>query len=224
MARRRVPVRWKTEGTDPAAPRPSVRRGGRVVRQGPAKPPTPVRFRSPPRDPLACGPRALSSGGERFLDAEEVRGSNPLAPTGDALQKSASRLLSGFGEALAVVSSKSCGRPAARRRLPTASRRRGPPANSKSRLSKEPGLAGSDSVSDRWAGYTHVQWTSASWHPAHLNVQYRSEPTWRCPASCSPATDPQIAHFQPSADPPHFAHSRLSACPISRSSRPSCLR
>ena len=25
--------------------------------------------------------RALSSGGERFLDAEEVRGSNPLAPT-----------------------------------------------------------------------------------------------------------------------------------------------
>ncbi len=26
-------------------------------------------------------PRALSSGGERFLDAEEVRGSNPLAPT-----------------------------------------------------------------------------------------------------------------------------------------------
>ena len=60
---------------------PLVRRGGRVVRQGPAKPRTPVRFRSPPRDPLACGPRALSSGGERFLDAEEVRGSNPLAPT-----------------------------------------------------------------------------------------------------------------------------------------------
>jgi hypothetical protein len=28
------------------------------------------------------GIRALSSGGERFLDAEEVRGSNPLAPTG----------------------------------------------------------------------------------------------------------------------------------------------
>src|SRR5687767_12227352 len=25
--------------------------------------------------------RALSSGGERFLDTEEVRGSNPLAPT-----------------------------------------------------------------------------------------------------------------------------------------------
>ena len=27
--------------------------------------------------------RALSSGGERFLDTEEVRGSNPLAPTID---------------------------------------------------------------------------------------------------------------------------------------------
>jgi hypothetical protein len=26
-------------------------------------------------------PRALSSGGERFPDAEEVKGSNPLAPT-----------------------------------------------------------------------------------------------------------------------------------------------
>src|SRR5437763_16520146 len=47
------------------------------------------RFNSGPR--LASGrapataynlsERALSSGGERFLDAEEVRGSNPLAPT-----------------------------------------------------------------------------------------------------------------------------------------------
>jgi hypothetical protein len=69
-----------------ARPRPGrlVRRGGRVVRQGPAKPRTPVRFRSPPRgDPgIVCTTRALSSGGERFLDTEEVRGSNPLAPTG----------------------------------------------------------------------------------------------------------------------------------------------
>lgn len=30
--------------------------------------------------------RALSSGGEYFLDAEGVRGSNPLAPTGQRLR------------------------------------------------------------------------------------------------------------------------------------------
>jgi hypothetical protein len=29
--------------------------------------------------------RAISSGGERFLDAEEVSGSNPLSPTGESL-------------------------------------------------------------------------------------------------------------------------------------------
>src|SRR5881394_3102126 len=46
--------------------------------------------------------------------------------------------------------------------------------------------------------YTQLQWTSACWHPAHFTVQYLSEPTCRCPASCSPATDPQIAHFHPS--------------------------
>src|SRR5207253_6734548 len=62
--------------------------------------------------------------------------------------------------------------------------------------------------------YTQVQWTSACWHPAHFTVQYLSEPTWRCPASCSPATDPQIAHSHPSANPPHFAHSRFTVCPI----------
>src|SRR6266571_1640073 len=62
--------------------------------------------------------------------------------------------------------------------------------------------------------YTQLQWTSACWHPAHFTVQYLSEPTCRCPASCSPATDPQIAHFQPSASPPHFAHSRFTVCPI----------
>ena len=41
------------------------------------------RFDSGPRleTRYDVGPRALSSGGERFLDAEEVRGSNPLAPT-----------------------------------------------------------------------------------------------------------------------------------------------
>src|SRR5581483_10389585 len=47
------------------------------------------RFNSGPRlevdlpDRSNQGSRALSSGGERFLDAEEVRGSNPLAPTLD---------------------------------------------------------------------------------------------------------------------------------------------
>ena len=41
------------------------------------------RFDSGPRleTRYDVGLRALSSGGERFLDAEEVRGSNPLAPT-----------------------------------------------------------------------------------------------------------------------------------------------
>jgi hypothetical protein len=39
--------------------------------------------------------RALSSGGERFLDAEEVRGSNPLAPTRDAFLHSESDLSTG---------------------------------------------------------------------------------------------------------------------------------
>jgi hypothetical protein len=55
-----------------------------VVRQGSAKPCTPVRFRVPPLvlDPLGLDrQRAISSGGERFLDAEEVSGSNPLSPT-----------------------------------------------------------------------------------------------------------------------------------------------
>ena len=54
-------------------------------RRGSAKPFTPVRFRAPPRPTrrvTSGSARALSSGGERFLDAEEVRGSNPLAPTG----------------------------------------------------------------------------------------------------------------------------------------------
>ena len=55
-------------------------RHGRVVRQGSAKPCTPVRFRVPPLG-VAKYVRAISSGGERFLDAEEVSGSNPLSPT-----------------------------------------------------------------------------------------------------------------------------------------------
>src|SRR5829696_8508411 len=55
-------------------------RHGRVVRQGSAKPCTPVRFRVPPLG-SAKNVRAISSGGERFLDAEEVSGSNPLSPT-----------------------------------------------------------------------------------------------------------------------------------------------
>lgn len=53
-------------------------RHGRVVRQGSAKPSTPVRFRVPP---LGRVTGAISSGGERFLDTEEVSGSNPLSPT-----------------------------------------------------------------------------------------------------------------------------------------------
>jgi hypothetical protein len=41
------------------------------------------RFNSGPRlgSAVPCRTRALSSGVERFLDAEEARGSNPLAPT-----------------------------------------------------------------------------------------------------------------------------------------------
>ena len=43
------------------------------------------RFNSAPRlediATIGCGLRAISSGGERFLDTEEVRGSNPLPPT-----------------------------------------------------------------------------------------------------------------------------------------------
>src|ERR671933_7913 len=65
-------------------PVPRCWRHGRVVRQGSAKPCTPVRFRVPPlgRDAKKRSlVRAISSGGERFLDAEEVSGSNPLSPT-----------------------------------------------------------------------------------------------------------------------------------------------
>ena len=51
-----------------------IRRGGRVVRQGSAKPSTPVQFRSPPSARrYDAGLRALSSGVERFLDAEEAQ-------------------------------------------------------------------------------------------------------------------------------------------------------
>src|ERR687884_400650 len=65
-------------------PVPRCWRHGRVVRQGSAKPCTPVRFRVPPlgRDTRKKSlVRAISSGGERFLDAEEASGSNPLSPT-----------------------------------------------------------------------------------------------------------------------------------------------
>ena len=54
--------------------------------------------------------------------------------------------------------------------------------------------------------HTHVQWTSACWQAAHRSVQYRSDPVCRWCSSCSLATEPQIAHFQPSVAPPHFAH------------------
>src|SRR5690606_32320847 len=53
------------------------RRRGRVVRHGSAKPVTPVQFRaSPPFE------RALSSGVERFLDAEQVVVGESLSPQG----------------------------------------------------------------------------------------------------------------------------------------------
>jgi hypothetical protein len=40
-----------------------------------------LRLQTCPDSPVPCSPRALSSVGERFPDTEEVRGSNPLAPT-----------------------------------------------------------------------------------------------------------------------------------------------
>ena len=45
------------------------------LRQGPAKPCTRVRFPHPPR--------AIGAVGARFLDTEEVTGSNPVSPTID---------------------------------------------------------------------------------------------------------------------------------------------
>ena len=51
-------------------------------RQGPAKPRTAVRFRSPPpRDGRLHDPGGVSSAGERLLDTQEVSGSIPLRPT-----------------------------------------------------------------------------------------------------------------------------------------------
>src|SRR4028119_2160756 len=60
--------------------RPRLWRHGRVVRRRTANPLTPVRFRVPPFGKRRQA-RAISTGGERFLDAEEVSGSNPLSPT-----------------------------------------------------------------------------------------------------------------------------------------------
>ena len=82
----------------PAQPNDTIQTGdvAEWFRRGSAKPVTAVRFRPSPRLGLrrVCGRcshsngvevhssrRAVSSGGERFLDAEEVRGSNPLRPT-----------------------------------------------------------------------------------------------------------------------------------------------
>jgi hypothetical protein len=59
-----------------------------------------------------------------------------------------------------------------------------------------------------------VQWTSAWPQPAHFSVQYRSEPTCRCLGSCARASDPQTAHFHPSAASPHFAHNRVALAAI----------
>ena len=83
MGSRKLPKATGRLGLRPVETGRLLRRGGRVVRQWPAKPRTPVRFRSPPRivGGSIAALRAVSSGGERFLDTEEVRGSNPLPPT-----------------------------------------------------------------------------------------------------------------------------------------------
>src|SRR5690625_3657174 len=53
---------------------------GREARQRPAKPYTRVRIPSPPRN---CTARAIGAAVARFLDTEEVTGSNPVSPTRD---------------------------------------------------------------------------------------------------------------------------------------------
>jgi hypothetical protein len=63
-------------------PRHNTRRGsprwsGREARQRPAKPCTRVQIPSPPRHHA----RAIGAVGARFLDTEEVTGSNPVSPT-----------------------------------------------------------------------------------------------------------------------------------------------
>ena len=60
---------------------PQPRWSGREARQRPAKPCTRVRIPSPPRLTTHSTARAISSVGERFLDAEEVTGSIPVSPT-----------------------------------------------------------------------------------------------------------------------------------------------
>lgn len=77
------------------------------------------RFNSGPRlEPIACTDRALSSGGERFLDAEEVRGSNPLAPTSKATMNDTGRSGAFEGPSLACQAEVPPARGPVRSRIP----------------------------------------------------------------------------------------------------------
>ncbi len=67
----------RSERPRPRGPGPP-RWSGREARQRPAKPCTRVQIPSPPR---RSPPRAIGAVGARFLDTEEVTGSNPVSPT-----------------------------------------------------------------------------------------------------------------------------------------------
>ena len=86
------------------------------LRQGPAKPCTRVRFPHPPR--------AIGAVGARFLDTEEVTGSNPVSPTKKVqVRGQAPSRMPGLLDRLTVVcpwdrsSSNGTGRPAERHRV-----------------------------------------------------------------------------------------------------------
>src|SRR5690606_17896550 len=61
----KMPLRWR----------------GREARQRPAKPSTRVQIPSPPRSTAGPHTRAIGAVVARFLDTEEVTGSNPVSPT-----------------------------------------------------------------------------------------------------------------------------------------------
>src|SRR6266511_2661668 len=66
---------------------------GREARQRPAKPCTRVQIPSPPRH----SPRAIGAVVARFLDTEEVTGSNPVSPTSITAPMRAGRVKSARG-------------------------------------------------------------------------------------------------------------------------------
>jgi hypothetical protein len=89
-------------------PRHNTRRGsprwsGREARQRPAKPCTRVQIPSPPRHHA----RAIGAVGARFLDTEEVTGSNPVSPTINIARSESVSLAGGIGS---FPSSRPCGR------------------------------------------------------------------------------------------------------------------